>query len=80
MAGSSVSATETATVTEKAAPRPITVSTGIFATDRPARAMITVVPANTTALPAVARARLMDSTTSRPSASWPRWRDRMKSA
>ena len=75
-----MSATETATVTEKAAPSPITVRTGMSATDSPARAMITVAPANTTALPAVASALLIDSTTSSPSASWARCRDRMKSA
>ncbi len=48
---------QTATSTAAAAPRPITVSTGIRATARPASAMITVAPANTTALPAVASAR-----------------------
>ena len=56
-AGSSVSAMTTAIVTAAAAARPITVSTGIFATESPASAITTVAPAKTTALPAVARAR-----------------------
>ncbi len=61
----------TATVTAAAAPRPITVSTGILATASPARAITTVAPANTTALPAVASARDIASAVGSPS---PRWR------
>ena len=56
-----MSATRTATTTAAAAASPITVSTGMRATVRPRSAMTTVVPANTTALPAVASARAMAS-------------------
>jgi hypothetical protein len=55
-AGSRVRATRTAIATVAAADRPMTVRNGIPTTVRPARAMTTVVPANTTALPAVAAA------------------------
>ena len=66
IAGTSVSAISTATVTAAAAARPITVSTGMFATESPASAITTVAPANTTALPAVARARDIDSVATVP--------------
>lgn len=53
---------------------------GTPATESPARAISTVAPANTTALPAVAVARAMDSFTGVPAASWLRWRETMNSA
>ena len=68
-AGSSVSATSTATTTVLAAPRPIAVRNGMLTTNRPARAMTTVRPAKTTALPAVATARPAASSPSRPLSS-----------
>ncbi len=80
IAGSSVSASDTATVTAAAAASPMTVSTGMPATVRPVSAMTTVAPANTTALPAVARARDIDSAGECPSARLRRCRDRMKRA
>ena len=58
----------------------MTVSTGIWATERPARAMTTVAPANTTALPAVAKARDIDSVVECPSPRCRRYLDKMKSA
>ena len=58
-----MSATTTATATVAAAAAPITVRNGICATDRPSRAMTTVAPAKTTALPAVASERATDSAT-----------------
>ncbi len=56
-AGTRVTATSTASTTAPAAARPIFVRIGMFTTDRPARAMITVSPAKTTAEPAVPVAR-----------------------
>ncbi len=53
MAGSSVSATRTATSTVAAAARPIAVRNGMPTTESAARAMRTVRPAKTTAEPAV---------------------------
>ena len=53
-AGSKVSAISTATATVPAAASPITDRNGIWTTTRPTSAMITVSPAKTTALPAVA--------------------------
>ena len=67
--GVSLSGPLTAMVTAPAAARPITVSTGMRATDSPVSAITTVVPANTTALPAVARARLIASCVVMPVAS-----------
>ena len=55
-------------------PQPITLRNGIWATARPQSAMITVVPANTTADPAVARDWAIDSSTSIPVASCRRCR------
>jgi hypothetical protein len=49
-------------------------------TSSPTSAMSTVMPANTTALPAVAVALATDSAGSSPSASCCRWRDTMNSA
>ncbi len=49
------------------------------ATNRPTRAIITVSPANTTAEPAVARARAVDSSGSIPLRSWSRCRETMNS-
>ena len=59
----------TAIVTAAAAARPITVSTGIPATESPVSAITTVAPANTTALPAVANARDIASVVETPSPS-----------
>ena len=73
-AGSRVSATATATATPAAAASPITDRNGIWATDSPQRAMITVVPAKTTAEPAVAEAWAIDSSTACPATSWRRCR------
>lgn len=72
IAGSSVRAMTTATITANAAPRPISVSMPMPMTLSPARAMTTVNPANTTADPAVPRARPAASSGVRPSASSPR--------
>lgn len=79
-AGSRVTAVTTATATAPADVRPIEVSIGTPATDRPARAMRTVAPAKTTALPAVAVARATDSRTGIPSASWVQCRETMNRA
>lgn len=79
-AGSSVSAMTTANATVIAAKMPITVRNGMLATLRPSSAMNTVNPANTTADPDVPTARPADSSGSRPSRSWSRWRERMNSA
>ena len=70
----------TAIETAPAAASPITVSTGMWAMVRPVNAITTVVPANTTALPAVDSARDIDSVGEFPSPRWRRWRDRMKRA
>ena len=78
MAGSSVSAATTATPTAADPTAPIMVRKGMPATLRPSRAIITVMPANTTAEPAVPRARPTDSGTEIPARSWSRWRETMK--
>jgi hypothetical protein len=70
----------TASPTATAAATPIVVRNGIPATVRPSRAITTVSPAKITADPAVAVARAIDSSTSRPSASWSRCRDSRNSA
>ncbi len=64
-AGSSVMATRTATATVTAAATPISVRIGMPTTLSPVRAMTTVRPAKTTALPAVPTARPMASNGSR---------------
>ena len=78
-AGSRVRAAATATATPLAAANPMTLRKGIWATASPQRAMITVVPAKTTADPAVARACAIDSGTLMPYASWRRCRVTMNS-
>ena len=80
MAGSSVIAMSTAIVTVPAAARPITVRNGMLTTVRPTRAMTTVMPAKTTAEPAVAVAWAAASAGSSPSPRFWRWRERMNSA
>ena len=67
-AGSSVMATSTAIATPAEAAMPITVRKGMFATASPSSAMITVVPAKTTAEPAVANDCAIASATGSP---WP---------
>ena len=67
IAGSSVRAISTAIDTVPAAAMPITVRNGMLTTSRPTRAMTTVAPANTTALPAVAVACAAASRPSMPS-------------
>ncbi len=67
MAGSSVSAISTAMLTVPAAAMPMTVRNGMLTTSRPTRAITTVAPANTTALPAVAVACAAASRPSLPS-------------
>jgi len=69
MAGSSVVAMRTAVRTVPAAVSPITVRNGMPTTDNAARAMITVQPANTTAVPAAPTATAADSTGGSPAAS-----------
>jgi hypothetical protein len=78
-AGSSVMATSTATATVPAAARPITVRNGMSTTARPASAMTTVTPANTTAEPAVPTARAAASCGTRPSTRFCRCREVMNS-
>jgi hypothetical protein len=53
---------------------------GMRTTARPQRAIITVMPAKTTAEPEVATARAADSSALIPAASWSRCRDRMNRA
>ena len=79
-AGSSVTAAAMAMSTAKAAPTPMTERKGTPTTSRPSRAMMTVAPAKTTALPAVPTATAADSSGSIPCASCARWRDRMNRA
>ncbi len=79
-AGSSVVATPIAMTTATAAPTPMTERNGMPTTSSPSRAMITVTPANTTALPAVPTAIAADSSGSSPRANCVRCRDRMNSA
>lgn len=74
-----MSASSTSIATATAANRPIVVRNGMPATPSPARAMMTVRPAKTTAEPAVAVARDADSSTAMPCASWSRCRDTMNS-
>ena len=69
IAGSSVTATARAHSTAAAAPIPMTVRKGIPATARPSSAIMTVRPANTTAVPAVELATATDSRTATPAAS-----------
>ena len=80
MAGSSVAAAQTATTTAIAAVKPRVVTSGIPAKASEQRAITTVKPAKTTAPPAVAVARAIDSLGSIPSPSWSLWRVTMNSA
>ena len=80
MAGSRVAAAQTATTTATAAVKPSVLTSGIPAKASEQRAMTTVKPAKTTAPPAVAVARAIDSRSSIPSASCSLWRVTMKSA
>ncbi len=80
IAGTRVTAAAMAMKTATAAPTPMTERKGMPTTSSPSRAMITVTPAKTTALPAVPTAIAADSSGSSPRASWPRCRDRMKRA
>ena len=73
-------ATTTATITAKATANAIVVMDGVPTTTRPSMAITTVEPANTTAPPAVASARPMDSTTSIPATRCSRCRDMMNRA
>lgn len=74
-------ATRTAIRTVAAPARPMIVRKGMPVMARAARAMTTVAPAKTTALPAVAVARAIDSSQSVPgSASCSRCREMTKSA
>ena len=66
-AGRSVIAASTAVTTAKAAAYPIEVTRGIPATTRVIRAITTVVPANTIALPEVETAAAIDSSIAMPS-------------
>ena len=70
----------TAMATPIAAATPIVVRKGMPATARPQRAIITVIPAKTTADPDVATARATDSSGSIPSRSWSRCREVMNRA
>ncbi len=65
-----VIATSTATATAAAAAIPIVVRNGIPAKPRPISAMSTVMPAKTTADPAVPVARAADSSGSVPARTW----------
>jgi hypothetical protein len=66
--------------TVAAAASPISVRKGMPATDRPARATTTVMPAVSTAEPAVPVAVAAASSTLRPARSSWRWRVTMNSA
>ena len=79
-AGLTVTATTTVTATVAAATRPIWARIGMPESTRAASAMTTVVPAKTTALPAVATERAIDSWRSSPRRMLPRWRLTMNSA
>ena len=79
-AGSSEIEASTITATTIAAEAPMIVAAGIPATTSPPMAMMTVPPANTTAWPAVAVARPIDSSTPTPSARFCRWRVTMNRA
>ena len=80
IAGSRVSAISTAMATPTAAATPMVLRKGMPATDNPQRAIITVIPANTTAEPEVATACATDSSGSMPSCSWSRCREVMNRA
>jgi hypothetical protein len=80
IAGNNVTAASTATTTAIAAINPIMVTSGMFATASDTRAIVTVLPANTTAPPEVAAARAIDSRISRPSSRPRKWRVTMNSA
>ena len=80
IAGSSVAAAQTATTTAIAAVKPSVLTSGMPAKASEQRAITTVKPAKTTAPPAVAVARAIDSRSSIPSASWSLWRVTMNSA
>ena len=69
-AGVSVTAMSTAIATATDAAMPIVVRNGMFANERPIRAMSTVTPANTTADPAVPLARAADSSGAMPVRTW----------
>ena len=77
MAGSRVKAISSATVTEAAAARPMTVRNGMPTTLSPHSAMITVRAAKTTALPAVPMARGTDSSGVMPLSRLVRCLDKM---
>jgi hypothetical protein len=79
-AGSSVTAAVTATTTATAALYPIVTTNGIPEKSSDTSAITTVVPAKTTAPPAVAVARAIDSRISIPSFSCSLWRVTMNSA
>ena len=79
-AGSSVVAPATATTTAVAAQKPSFVTSGMPANSSDTSAITTVVPANSTAPPAVAVARAIDSSISMPSRSCSLWRVTMKRA
>jgi hypothetical protein len=80
IAGSSVVAALTATTTATAAVKPSVETSGMPAKASEQSAITTVKPAKTTAPPAVAVARAIDSRTSIPSPSCSLWRVTMKSA
>ena len=80
IAGNSVAAAKTATTTAIAAVNPSVLTSGIPAKASEQSAITTVNPAKTTAPPAVAVARAIDSRRSIPSPSWSLWRVTMKSA
>ncbi len=73
-AGSRVIAASTAVTTATADAYPSEVTSGIPATARHSRAITTVPPANTIALPEVASVRAIDSSISVPSRIWLRCR------
>ena len=80
IAGSCVAAAVTATTTAIAAVKPSVATSGIPAKASEQSAITTVKPAKTTAPPAVAVARAIDSRISIPSPSWSLWRVTMNSA
>ena len=80
IAGSRVAAAQTATTTAIAAVKPSVLTSGMPAKASEQSAITTVKPAKTTAPPAVAVARAIDSRSSIPSPSWSLWRVTMKSA
>ena len=79
-AGTTVSATSTATATTAAEASPIVVRNLMPATLKPHRATMTVVPAKTMAPPEVAVARPAASDGSAPSARYSRARETMNRA